>query len=594
MVTVRDLLGELDGLRLLAGQDAIDVPVRWVHITELKDPTPWLSGGELLLTTGMQLGTAQRQREFVERLASHRLAGLGFGTGFGHREVPAALLEAARECDFPVFEVPYETPFIAVTEAAFTRLVNEQYAVLRRALAAHERLERVVLSEQGLEALAGTLATLLGAAILICDARGRVLASHAFRRTLEPETVRALREELAQRRGGTGPQSARRARAFLPAHAELADRALALPVAVEPGAPGGGAPAAGAGFAGGASPSPAVRGGGASEPMAQGWLVAIKDSGPLSDFDRLTLHQAVTIVALELLRERVAGDTERRLAGDLLSAIVSGELAGPELARRLAPFGLGQTLAAIVVRHDEGRPVRRAPQEAETALAQTLREDASPGLVATVSLAADGPALTCALVPGAEESELLALARSVAARLPSGAQPRVGLGRAVSAERARRSFHEARCAIEAMWLTHPEEVAHAGGNGAAHTNGNGNGQGSTRAAPPGGRVATYQDLGSFQLLLSLQDEEALRLFCDSILGPIEAGDGQYGGELMRSLEAFIEENGQWERAARRLYCHRHTLRYRIRRVEELTGRSLSSARDRIEFWLALRGREITT
>ena len=42
---------------------------------------------------------------------------------------------------------------------------------------------------------------------------------------------------------------------------------------------------------------------------------------------------------------------------------------------------------------------------------------------------------------------------------------------------------------------------------------------------------------------------------------------------MRSLEAFIECNGQWERAARQLYCHRHTLRYRIRRVEELTGRS---------------------
>ena len=45
-------------------------------------------------------------------------------------------------------------------------------------------------------------------------------------------------------------------------------------------------------------------------------------------------------------------------------------------------------------------------------------------------------------------------------------------------------------------------------------------------------------------------------------------------------------------AARRLYCHRHTLRYRIRKIEELTGRDLASARDRIEFWLALRGREI--
>jgi purine catabolism regulator len=558
MVTVRDLLGELDGLRLLAGQDAIDVPVRWVHITELKDPTPWLSGGELLLTTGMQLNTPQRQREFVQRLSSHRLAGLGFGTGFGHRVIPPALLDAARECDFPVFEVPYETPFIAVTEAAFTRLVNEQYAVLRRALAAHERLERVVLSEQGLEALAGTLATLIGAAVLICDARGRVLASHAFRRALEPETVRALREELAARRGGRGAHAPRRARAFLPAHAELADRALALPVAAEAGVPATTGPA-------GSQPAGAEQ---PAEPTAQAWLVAVKDSGPLSDFDRLTLHQAVTIVALELLRGRVAGDTERRLAGDLLSAIVSGDESGPELTRRLAPFGLGETLAAIVVRHGEDRSGREGPQEAEAALAQALRDDACAGLLATVSLTADGPAFTCALVPGAEEPELLALARSVAARLPAGSQPRVGLGRAVRAEQARRSFHEARCAVEAVSLAE------------------GPGHGVTR-------VATYQDLGSFQLLLSLQDEEALRLFCDSILGPIEAGDGHYGGELMRSLEAFIEENGQWERAARRLYCHRHTLRYRIRRVEELTGRSLSSARDRIEFWLALRGREIT-
>jgi purine catabolism regulator len=105
-------------------------------------------------------------------------------------------------------------------------------------------------------------------------------------------------------------------------------------------------------------------------------------------------------------------------------------------------------------------------------------------------------------------------------------------------------------------------------------------------------VASYRDLGAFQLLLSLQDEDALRLYCDNLLGPLETGEGDYGDELLRSLEAFIEQNGQWERAARQLFCHRHTLRYRIRRVEELTGRDLSRARDRIEFWLALRGREL--
>ena len=105
-------------------------------------------------------------------------------------------------------------------------------------------------------------------------------------------------------------------------------------------------------------------------------------------------------------------------------------------------------------------------------------------------------------------------------------------------------------------------------------------------------VASWRDLGAFTLLLSIQDDDALGLYCDSVLGPIEEGDEDYGGELLRSLEAFIEQNGQWERAARQVYCHRHTLRYRMRKVEELTGRDLSRAHDRIEFWLALRAREL--
>ena len=105
-------------------------------------------------------------------------------------------------------------------------------------------------------------------------------------------------------------------------------------------------------------------------------------------------------------------------------------------------------------------------------------------------------------------------------------------------------------------------------------------------------VASYEDLGAFQLLLSLQDDEALISYCRGVLGPVEQGEGDYGDELLRSLDVFIEHNGHWEKAAAALYCHRHTLRYRIRRVEQLTGRDFSNARDRIEFWLALRGREL--
>ncbi len=530
MLTLRELIGELD-VTLLAGENGLDLPIRWVHLTELIDPTPWLSGGEVLLTTGMQLHSPEEQRAFIELLADHQLAALGFGTGFAHEKVPGALVEAAREREFPVFEVPYELPFIAVTEAAFSKLVNEQYSVLRRALSAQERLERVVLSERGLEALAGTLATLVGASVLVFDARGELLVQHAFRRQLGSD-------ELAVLRDGVRERIARRdAVQFMPA-LEDPSRGMAIPVASEAG-------------------------GGSGVPAPEAWLVAVKDDAPLSDFDRLALRQAVTIVALELLRERVAGDTERRLAGDVLAGLLAGELTGVDLQRRLEPFGISGSVSVLALpkpgsaSHGRGSNV----QVAESALASALRAEATPSLVAT-----NGQVV--ALIPGLEEESLFALAERVAERVSgelAGQHVRVGVGRAVAGGEARRSYHEARCTLEAA---------------------------SMGLAGRGAKIATYRDLGSFQLLLSLQDDEALKLFCDSILGPIEQSEGYYGGELMRSLEAFIEENGQWERAAKRLFCHRHTLRYRIRRVEELTGRDLGSARDRIEFWLALRGREL--
>jgi purine catabolism regulator len=543
MLTVRELLRDLD-VGVLAGEANLDAPVRWVHISELADPTPWLSGGELLLTTGLSLATPEEQRAYVARLADHGLAGLGFGVGFGHAEVPPALVEAAAERDFPLVEIPYDTPFIAITEKAFARLVNEQYALLQRSIAVQERLQRIVLSERGLDAIASALATLIGGTTVVFDGRGEPQALHAFRRELPDDALAAVGAELRERARRT------EARGFVPSHPELAPRALALPVA-----------------------------GAETTGLPQAWLVAVKDSGGLSEFDRVVLHQAVTVVALELLRRHVAASTERRLAGDVLSELVSGTVAGTDLTRRLEPFGLGGRVTALVL----SPPARTAgkgggPEACEAALVGALRDEAVSGLVATANNH------VTALLPGFLDEELFELSQRVLDRVVAklGTAPAAGAGRAVAAGDARRAYHEARCALEARTLGRPVG-AEANGHG---PNGNGG------AAKP--TIATYRDLGSFQLLLSLQDSDALRLFCESLLGPIETGEGHYGGELMRSLEAFIECNGQWEAAARRLYCHRHTLRYRIRKIEELTGRDLASARDRIEFWLALRGRELVT
>ncbi len=96
MLTVESLTSEL-GLKLAAGREqAAEREIRWVHISELQDPTPWLSGGELLLTTGIQLEDADRQTELVRLLAGREVAGLGFGTGFNHAKLPEGARQGGR------------------------------------------------------------------------------------------------------------------------------------------------------------------------------------------------------------------------------------------------------------------------------------------------------------------------------------------------------------------------------------------------------------------------------------------------------------------------------------------------------------------
>src|SRR5688572_7077177 len=112
MLTVQSLLDEL-GLSLATGKEAAESPIRWVHISELLDPTPWMSGGELLLTTGIQLHEEEQQRAFVRMLVDHHVAGLGFGTGIEHDQLPPAILDEAEQHGFPLFDVPFEMPFIA-------------------------------------------------------------------------------------------------------------------------------------------------------------------------------------------------------------------------------------------------------------------------------------------------------------------------------------------------------------------------------------------------------------------------------------------------------------------------------------------------
>jgi PucR family transcriptional regulator, purine catabolism regulatory protein len=505
-VSVRDIL-EIPGmaLRQVAGEGERDRPIRWVHVSELEDPTPWLKGGELLLTTGMGVGaTPAKQRAYVKRLADAGLAGLGFGLGFSHEKVPRALVTAADQMAFPVFEVPYPVPFIAITEAVFTRILAEQFDVLQRAVDAEHVLTRAVMDGEGIEGIAASLAHVTKGWAMLLDLHGLPLATTSRAATSRAERV--WEELRSSRPEGTS---------FSLSLIDQGHHIWVQPV----GAQG----------------------------RVEAFLAVGKPEQP-SQLDRIVAGHALSLFAIELAKSRAVADIERRLQGDFFDELAAGSLTETDASRGLARFGFARDANVVVVAL-EGADV--------DTLARAVEDHGSrAGGGFLVSRRGDGVAI---LLPADSDLELEALVKAIAVRL--GETIRGGSGSDVSTGDVGRSLREAHYALQVCRLE-------------------------------GWTFAGFEDLGTYRLLLSMADPDALRAFADSLLGPLDAYDRDQHGELLPSLQAFIQHNSRWETASADLFVHRHTLRYRMRKVEELTGRDLSSSFDRMEFWLALRARDL--
>ena len=99
---------------------------------------------------------------------------------------------------------------------------------------------------------------------------------------------------------------------------------------------------------------------------------------------------------------------------------------------------------------------------------------------------------------------------------------------------------------------------------------------------------TSDEVTSHELLLATVPASVLRSFRERLLGPLLAYDDQHRAELLPTLREFLACSGSWNVCAARMYVHVNTVRYRIRRIEELTGRDLSRLDDQVDFFLALR------
>ncbi|WP_327435600.1 PucR family transcriptional regulator ligand-binding domain-containing protein [Streptomyces sp. NBC_01201] len=557
------------GLRLLGGEDELDRSVRGVMTTDLRDPSRYLSGGELVLTGLAWRRDASDSEPFVRLLTNAGVAGLAAGEAeLG--DVPDDLVEACLRNRLPLFAVNETVAFATITEHVVRQVSGERAGDLAAVVDRHRRLMTSGPAGGGPEVVLDLLTSDLDLRAWVLSPTGRQIAGAGD--ALPPRVGAQLAglHLAATRTGRPGPH-----------RAEVDGTAYSLFPIRNSGR--------------GTLPAPArdVR-----ESVLSDWLLAVAaDAGDWPEA-RLDLLQGVTqLIAVERDRRDAARAVRRRLAQEVLELVQTGA-APAEIAARLrvaAPVllpGLGtaphwQVVVARVEwpQEDTGQPGSRAAQalleeilvdpavtgsDSADRIAVAYTGEEAVALVPLTALASPRPEEAGAPEEsGAREQQDAALHAdalldTVRAPLSAGlgddGRLTLGVSAAVhSAEGLRGALEEAR---------HARRVA---------------------AARPGPVCAAgHHELASHVLLLPFVPDDVRRAFTARLLDPLRDYDRRHRAELIETLEAFLDCDGSWTRCAARLHLHVNTLRYRVGRIEQLTGRDLSRLEDKLDFFLALR------
>lgn len=538
-------------LTVRAGGDRLDVPVRWAHVSELADPVPYMEGGELLLITALKLDTEnpEAMRRYVRRLVGAGVVGLGFAVGVNYEEIPKALVDAADEEGLPLLEVPRRTPFLAISKAVSAAIAADQYRAVTAGFAAQRELTKQALTD-GPEGLLTALASQVDGWAALYDASGAVVA--------------------------TAPEWAGRRAARLTADVErLRER-----------------PAPASSVVGGPENEDRVELHTLGTGRRARAALAVGTAAALGTAERYAVHSAIALLTLTTERSRSLQAAEQRVGAAVLRMLLAGE---PDHARAVAgdlygglldaPFRVIVTEAASVSAArvvDSGARATVSKASAAALVAATGTNGDPLGALTEIAESAAARAGEAVLVVPEGEGET---ARLVVLAADGGAAVAACAEYAAALEAARPGTVSEQSGADedelVIGLSAPAgPIAAAAAYKQAEQ--------ALSVARRRGRVFVEHEQLAAGSVLPLLADDAVKAFADGLLRALHEHDATGRGDLVASLRAWLSRHGQWDAAAADLGVHRHTLRYRMRRVEEILGRSLDDADVRMELWLALK------
>jgi PucR family transcriptional regulator, purine catabolism regulatory protein len=514
MPTLEDLVARQELHLAVGGADGdLERDVRWVHVTELPDPSPYVKPAELVLTNGLWLGGDVAVAEYVQRIAASGACGLMFGLLEERPQPPPGLDEAYREEGLPLLLLPIDVPFTMVSEAMASLQGAARQRELAQTLTRGNALAQAIAEGAAETDVLRLLTRDHALPVALVDHAGRVLAADGLALAAAESAL------VADERNG-------------PTHAELTlgqGTASVFPVG--------------------------------SLGEVEATLVCMRPLVELSDPERTALQQTARFLTLELTRRQALAAIESRFAGELMETLYDPARRGHEVPGRLRSFVIDPDGPLIALSVTLGQADEEAPQVAGGLAEAISRHWLRLGVPAVVLQGSDDAVAILGWAQGGDD--LLAAAESLAEDLAAAwpeQRPVVGLG-SIAADHTtlRRSLLEAREARRAAQRRRGDIPA----------------------------VATFDHVGSHQVLLAPHDRQLLDDFATAVLEPVLAHDQEHRTDLVATLRAFLDGGGRWSATAETLHVHVNTLRNRLARIEQLTGRDLDTTEDRVDLFLAL-------
>jgi len=281
-------------------------------------------------------------------------------------------------------------------------------------------------------------------------------------------------------------------------------------------------------------------------------------NGELDALDRLVTEQGGLVCAVEMARNKAIREAEKRLKGDLLTALLQDILSPRDARLWVQSMGLDLTQAHVALRFAWDGPSPPSRRRLETLVNGEITR---LGMLAIVSPMEAEVICFCQVNPGVKRPDAALL-----------------LGEAVLEQGKRENLNMiGRCGVGTVapaleeWLTSLRQA----------------GQALEMARRLGERKPLYySDLSVYRLLMQMEHSPELTSFQEETLGPLLLSESDR--ELIHTLEAYFANNGNLSKTAEALFIHRNTLIYRMGRIAAITDLDLDNPENRLALQLALR------